>query len=336
MADNTAIEWAEASLNPVRARDPVTGKTGWHCEHKTPGCEFCYAEAINHRLGTGHPFVPQARDRVELFLDDKTLFQPLRWQRGRVIFWHSMTDAFADFMRDEWLDSVLAVCALTPRHRHIFLTKRPDRMAEYFATWPLDGKPDRITEIARAIGYANRGYRGSAGLVARPLPNVLLGASVEDQRRADERRAPMRSLAAAGWKTLVSYEPALGAVNWQRWEFIAGLISGGESGPNARGVPRPAYRMARDFCQAHGIAFFHKQNGTWVDADEHAAGGKAIRPAAWDRFPERELNYTEAADLAAANAAAFEHHSDGSTLLKVGKKAAGRLLDGREHSELPA
>jgi protein gp37 len=64
-----------------------------------------------------------------------------------------------------------------------------------------------------------------------PLPNVWLGVSVEDQQRADERRQPMLDLAGAGWTTFVSYEPALGLVDWSGWEFLKWMISGGESGP---------------------------------------------------------------------------------------------------------
>src|SRR5690348_13490992 len=104
MGVDTKIEWAEATVNPVRARDPSTGKVGWHCEHATPGCELCYAERINGRLGTGLDFTRQNRERVELYLEERMLRTVLTWRRPRTIFWHSMTDAFAEFMRDDWLD----------------------------------------------------------------------------------------------------------------------------------------------------------------------------------------------------------------------------------------
>lgn len=311
MADGTKIEWTDASVNPVRARDPVTGKVGWHCEHKTPGCEFCYAETLNRRLGTGHDFTRQARERVELFLDDKTLMRPLHWRRGRTIFWHSMTDAFADFMRDDWLDRTFAVCALTPRHRHIFLTKRPDRMAAYFAD-------RRVLAVYDACEHTSKAQWGhpSIGTGEWPLPNVLLGVSIEDQRRADERREAMLRLAVAGWKTIVSYEPALRPIDWRGWEFLAGLISGGESGRGARPSHPNWHRAARDFCQANGVSYFFKQWGEWAPvpdgADESYSAHRKRGGRDYCVWP------------------------DGISAELIGKSRAGRLLDGHEHSEMPA
>src|SRR3990167_1704387 len=119
------IQWTDASWTPIRARNRATNKTGWHCEHATPGCEHCYAETMNKRLGTGLPFKPRHRKDVELFLDEKTLTAPLRWRKPRMIFVCSMTDLFADFVPDEWIDAMYGV--MTQARMHIFqvLTKRP-------------------------------------------------------------------------------------------------------------------------------------------------------------------------------------------------------------------
>ena len=76
MADRSAIEWTDATWNPIRARNLATGKVGWHCEHVTPGCEHCYAERDNHRFGTKLPFKPGHRKDVEIFLDETMLTQP--------------------------------------------------------------------------------------------------------------------------------------------------------------------------------------------------------------------------------------------------------------------
>src|SRR6202012_186572 len=70
-------------------------------------------------------------------------------------------------------------------------------------------------------------------------------------------------LAAQGWISFVSYEPALGPIDWSGWEFLRWLISGGESGPDARPTHPDWHRGARDFCAAHGIAYFFKQWGNW-------------------------------------------------------------------------
>src|SRR6185312_3111617 len=109
----------DASWTPIRARprsgqkivgEPgwksarPGGKPGWYCEHLTAGCENCYAEAMNRRLGTGIDFRRQNRDRVEIFLYEKMLLEPLRWKKPRVVFVCSMTDIFADFVENEWID----------------------------------------------------------------------------------------------------------------------------------------------------------------------------------------------------------------------------------------
>src|SRR5262245_57000175 len=132
MSDNSAIEWTDATWNPIRARNKTTGKVGWHCEHATTGCEFCYSEGFNKRLGTGLAFKPGHRADIELFLDEAMLTLPLRWKKPRKIFVCSMTDLFADFVRDEWIDKMVAVMALAPQHTYQMLTKRAKRMRDYF------------------------------------------------------------------------------------------------------------------------------------------------------------------------------------------------------------
>ena len=120
MGAKSAIEWTDASWSSIRARNLATDKIGWHCEHASDGCKFCYAEGINKRLGTGLAFKPGhltgPMAHLEIFLDEKMLLAPLRWKRPRMIFVCSMTDAFADFVKDEWLDRMFAVMALCPQH----------------------------------------------------------------------------------------------------------------------------------------------------------------------------------------------------------------------------
>ncbi|TIO72204.1 DUF5131 family protein, partial [Mesorhizobium sp.] len=109
MADKSAIEWTDATWTPIRARvweiqNDGSGKEriGWHCEHASEGCRFCYAEGFNRRLGTGRDFKPGELYReekrgynngeVKLFLDEEMLTAPLRWKKPRMIFVCSMTD----------------------------------------------------------------------------------------------------------------------------------------------------------------------------------------------------------------------------------------------------
>lgn len=264
MADGTKIEWCDASLNPIMARNRKTGAVGHYCEHASDGCRHCYSETFNQRgIGAGVLFRRQNRDQVELFFDERKLCQPLHWRRPRRIFWNSMTDTFGEFVPSGWIDRQFAVAALTPQHTHLFLTKRAERMRKYFAG-PSFGM--------RVGGELMRSARGNLSaecavidlvhqltVIGTPLRNCVLGVSAEDQPRADERREHLAALAQMGWRTFVSYEPAIGPVDWRGWEFLSWLISGGESGPHARPSHPDWHRAARDQCAAAGVAFFMKQ-----------------------------------------------------------------------------
>ena len=222
--DNTKIEWADATWTPIRARlwqiqSDGSGKerVGWHCEHVSEGCRNCYSERMNQRLGTGEPFKPGVlrgrkgyygggKDRPELFLDEKMLAQPLRWKKPRRVFVCSMTDLFADFVPDDWIDRIFAVMALAPQHQFLVLTKRSTKMRDYITAraW------DMPTILSEAVYPAP-----TASGPSWPLHNVWLGVSVEDQTRADERIPDLLATpAAVRW---VSAEPLLSAVDFSPW-----------------------------------------------------------------------------------------------------------------------
>jgi protein gp37 len=133
MGDKTKIEWTDASWTPIRAAT-IDGKVGWHCEHASEGCRFCYAESINLRLGTGLPFKPGHAKDLKIYLDERMLTQPLRWKGPRKIFVCSMTDLFASFVPDAFIDRMFAAMALAPHHTFQILTKRPDRMLRYMSS----------------------------------------------------------------------------------------------------------------------------------------------------------------------------------------------------------
>ncbi|MCW5727231.1 phage Gp37/Gp68 family protein [Parvibaculum sp.] len=382
----TGIEWTHAprrkgeSWNPVRAgtqpiatpEGRVYARAGWHCEHVSEGCRNCYAEGINRRLGTGLDFKPGHRGDIDIFLDEKLLTDPLRWQKPRSVFLSSMTDIFADFVSDEMLDRIFAVMALAPQHYFLVLTKRPERMRAYIESGCSD--PDRDGSMplhsARMRAWwhmCSEGEQGSktrfAGIPERPLwplQNVGLGVSVEDQAAADQRIPHL--LATPAGTRFVSAEPLLGPVDLRdmcnghyffnaltgaRWHDAEGgahdmngerldwVIAGGESGDGARPMHPDWLRSLRDQCAQAETAFFFKQWGEWLPWEpEHGPCWKsqsgrsedhhALFPADWD-------NQTKWDDgLWAVNAgetqAAFE---------RVGKKAAGAMLDGREHREFP-
>lgn len=383
----TKIEWATLGLskgvtwNPIRARNSATGKRGWHCEKVSPACEHCYAEALNAKAGdtggTGLPYKPGHRQNgdTEIYLDEKTLLQPLSWRAPRGVFPCSMTDIFGDWVKDEWLDRIFAVMALCPQHRFALLAKRPKRMREYLSDPETPKRiADQITDISvdhriqedsRPLIVAGPPHAPFVTLANWPLPNVWLGVTAEDQQRADERIPDLLATPAA--VRFVSVEPMLSGIDLTRIgisdrekagqergyyiDALAGhsqhgisrldwVITGGESSKDARGTPCALFRSIRDQCATARVAHFHKQNGEWIDADElwrtMRAAGAVLYHSGKIFNPEMPLNYQNALYIAeAAGFKRIEHQSDGSTLIRVGKARAGRFLDGESHSEFP-
>src|SRR5215472_7422794 len=276
MAENTKIQWTEATWNPIRARDlgPVgTGPgVGWHCEIIKPGCENCYAQSLNRFRGTHRPYLRAERSKVHIYLHEETLTQPLRWERPCRIFVCSMTDLFGEWVTHDMIQRVIAVMEAAPQHTYQILTKRAERM-----------RASALDEFSR---YGDL------------PPNWWMGVSVEDQRRADERiPVLLETPAAVRW---VSAEPCLEDIDIQRylrrmvvgpadeltdhmiengWSFPGGqgdhpginwLVCGGESG--WKNAVRPFHiEWARSIiqqCRAAGVPVFMKQLGS--DPRDHA------------------------------------------------------------------
>jgi protein gp37 len=265
MSDNSAIEWTDSSWNPIRARNLKTGKIGWYCEHKTTGCEFCYAEGMNKRLGTGLPFKPGHRKDVEIFLDEKTLIAPLKWKRPRMIFVCSMTDIFADFVTDAWIEIVFNVIAQAPQHKFQILTKRPERMLHFLTD------PNRrfCHQLCDGMGCNYCGdYDGRVPWKGYELTNIWLGVSCETQTEADDR-IPLL-LQTPAHTHFISAEPLLGPIElWHvsdHAEFsypgLDWVIVGGESGPQSRPMDIDWARSIVAQCREAGIYCFVKQLGS--------------------------------------------------------------------------
>lgn len=381
---STAIEWTHIpnfkgeTWNPVIALDKQTGKRGWHCEHASPGCINCYAERQNiagARGGTTHPFTRPARDLVDIQLHDETLTAPLHWKTPRAIFVCSMSDLFGDFVSDDMIDRVFAIAALCPQHIFIVLTKRAKRMREWVAS-SAQPFPDavRADDIAGASITLRDELPLRAGLLQFsdeecllngrwPLPNVWLGVSTEDQRRADERIPDLLATPAA--VRFVSYEPALEQIDITRIEirsdrnhsagappaamlnalegiqecFATGaqkqhasldwVICGGESGKNARPMHPDWARSIRDQCAAADVPFFFKQWGEWTPGENtNHAQISTERTADWFNGLWHFSSITP-------KQSQETHIDDEPDLYRVGKKRAGRLLDGVEHNAFP-
>ena len=339
MADGTKIEWSEATWNPI---------TG--CSRISPGCGGpgphggCYAEQLagtrlrNHpsRDGLTKPTPNGPRWTGEVRFNVEWLTQPMRWKRPRTIFPCAHGDLFHEKVPDEWIDAVFAVMALSPQHIFQVLTKRAARMQVYLQRIEALKARERIAFFleteAKLAGLGITELRGHDLRAGFPLENVWCGVSAEDQPYADERLAHLRETpAAVRW---VSAEPLLGPIKADL-TGIDWMVVGGESGPRARPMHPDWARSLRDQCEAANVAFFFKQWGEWLPWKSHVgpfweaqngeyADGHSLFPADIDQDPKWDDGLAEIDE-------GFEHFA----FQRVGKKAAGRLLDGVEHNAFP-
>lgn len=378
MSDGTAIEWSDATWNFLVG-----------CTKKSEGCRNCYAIRTVERLATfphnGERYqglttklpVLNWTGRVQFF--PERLAQPLSWKKPRRIFVNSMSDMFHEDVPVEVIDQAFAIMALTPRHTYQVLTKRPERMAAYVSDlyerdfdtvsglfsktideWAGGPYGKDFTERYHPEWFP--GQYGDEGRceaqptffvgLPKPLPNVWLGTSTEDQRTADERIPHLLNTPAA--VRFLSCEPLLGPIDLTRvgaretgqgyrldaltgeerytghvrrgiYGRVAWVITGGESGPKARPMDPQWARAIRDLCQAAGVAFFHKQNGEF----------SPDRPNVLN--PKGRYVHIDGEGDGIAKPELFQPGHPGYTVVyRVGKKAAGRLLDGIEWSQFPA
>ncbi|EJL90456.1 bacteriophage protein gp37 [Polaromonas sp. CF318] len=316
MSEKTPIEWTDATWNII---------TG--CDIESPGCRDCYAMKLagtrlrNHwsRINLTKMSAAGPVWTGEVRFNEPWLNQPMDWTRSRMIFVCAHGDLFHPGVPFETIDRIFAVMALCPQHKFQVLTKRTARMAEYFAN------PIREALIGQQVGQLHLQRTGDpvsqwSGL---PMPNVWLGTSVENQRYADVRRAPLAALADAGWLTWASYEPALGPVDWSDWEFLRWMVAGGESGATARPPHPDWFRAARDFCATAEVAFLFKQWGEWAPVDVVDSDPECAEIFKDDGTEEQLFGRLTLSRIGGAHVA------------KLGKKDAGRLLDGVEHNEFP-
>lgn len=213
MAETSAIEWTDATWNPI---------TG--CTLVSEGCRHCYAAQLAATRLKNHPSrqglarlnaAGEAKFTGEVRFNEQWLADPLRWKRPRMIFVCAHGDLFHEDVPDEWIDRVFAVIALAPQHTFQVLTKRTKRMRRYFAHDGGFGRWGYIEACAREI-ISRRSGRIAQGLTlahfgGSNLPNVWLGTSIEDQATADARIPDLLDTPAA--LRFVSAEPLLGPVD---------------------------------------------------------------------------------------------------------------------------
>lgn len=382
MAGKTKIAWATDTWNPVVG-----------CSVISPACTNCYAMAQAariERMSAGAGRTTHYAGTTQLskagpvwtgklaLAPDHILTQPLRWRRPRRIFVNSMSDLFHEDMPTGWIDHVFAVMALAPQHTFQILTKRSARMREYLthARRPYEIARTFLDQLAAGLYPKSAVVDATWPVVSEgddidnptdirigtwPLPNVWLGVTAEDQRRADERIPDLLATPAA--RRFVSVEPMLGPVDltavspngiqrinalsghsttpdYSGWPRLDWVICGGESGPNARPMHSDWARGLRDQCAAAGVPYFFKQWGEFLPVGQCLPGCGKITGATSVKPGRMRLHYYDAPrqeqqHAFADNGVEAAALADDARTFRVGTRRAGDTLDGRQHHEFP-
>ena len=300
--------------------------------------------------------------------------EPLRWRKPAMVFVCSMGDLFHEDVPFKFIAAIFGVMAACPQHTFQVLTKRPERAAAWFKWAEHADICGHVCYMFDAIGF-ERGCGAAFDPPDWPLPNVWLGTTAENQEQADKRIPLLLQCPAAvrfvsvepmlGPVDLSKWLPHVGRCElcWSQagtrmhegfdsktdayyqvmkeaeqsgalcTRRIDWVICGGESGPGARPMHPSWPRGLRDQCAAAGVAFSFKQHGEWIPSDLPVPGarvcavdrsGRVAHPSKDNTIHKGDFPY--GAD-----------HADGWTFMyRVGKKAAGSLLDGVEHKEWPS
>jgi protein gp37 len=311
--------------------NPIIG-----CSKVSAGCENCYAERMAVRLSgiektayysmvtcrTAHTLPTAWTGRTELIQSQLT--KPMKWKKPRVVFVCSMGDLFHENTSFEDIDQIFATMASCQQHIFILLTKRAGKMHQWFnwkdTSWKNEGMQGN--ERIRYYAWMNHGKEIEYEDWKWPLPNVWLGVTAENQETANERLPYLIKIPAA--IKLVSVEPMLGPLNISMWmatgwteppydDVINWVICGGESGPGSRPMHPDWVRSLRYQCKEAEVPFFFKQWGEWMPMDQ-------VNDEQFFASKEsKEVGYGYTSN----------------TVFKVGKKAAGNLLDGERWEQYP-
>lgn len=308
MAQYSNIEWTDHTFNPWEG-----------CQKIGPGCDHCYAETRNARFAGGTavnwgPGAPRRRTSAANWR------KPMAWNAAHAefyaahghrqrVFCASLADVFDNAVEHEWRQDLADLIQSTPNLDWLLLTKRIGNVGPMLEAMFLDGAP----------------------------PNIWLGATIVNQEEA-ERDIPKLLRAAVDTKFL-SMEPLLGPVDfyqssaawsergytpWLNRPILGGIdwvIVGGESGAGARPMHPDWVRDLRDQCAAAGVPFLFKQHGEWLVAQQQRSVlGKVLVVEGAAPFNDRPK---------------WHQFDDGVHMARVGKRAAGRLLDGLEHNGFP-
>ena len=220
--------------------NPVTG-----CTKVSPGCLHCYAERMAKRLQAMG--AKRYADGFTLRTHDDALEAPLRWKAPRKVFVNSMSDLFHKDVPEVFIERVFDIMRHCPQHQFQLLTKRAVR----------------LRALADRLKWA---------------PNIWMGVSVEDQRRA-HRSSELAAVPAH--VRFLSVEPLLGPIDDLPLDGIHWVIVGGESGPGARPMRSEWVANILEQCEARGVAFFFKQ---WGGVQKHRTG-RELNGRTYDEMP---------------------------------------------------
>lgn len=326
--NNTTIEWTNVSWNPVVG-----------CTKVSQGCKNCYAETMHERFNGKGSF-------RNINMKPDKLHEPLKWKGPKRCFVNSMSDLFHEDVPFEFIDKVHAVMAIADNITFQVLTKRAQRMKQYYTT---PGRTEAIQREMSAImhqypKYYKRVMTAAMKLIESPMQltiqNLWLGVSVENQDAANGRIPELLQCpAGVRW---VSCEPLLGPVIL--FGEIDWVVVGGESGPKARPMHPEWVKLLHEHCKAANVPFFFKQWGEWYT--RHYKMGNPPKPTfiMWRDYQHftQKLWATKGDACLDRNGKLCEIGGDFMTatypvviMQRVGKKAAGRQLDGVEYSEYP-
>lgn len=324
------IVWTGETVNITRG-----------CSLESDGCKNCYAMAMAGRFsGSGLPYEGLVIKTTQgykwtgkLLLVPAMLSDLLRKTKPRTIFIDSMSDLFHDAVPESYIDKFFAVAALTQQNTYQLLTKRAERARDYLqrlqaraveVTSGLLEDADVYPFPKGSLQWREASYKIELAIADGPLKNVHMGVSAENQAMAKRRVAALvEAPAAIRW---ISIEPMLGPIDLTPWlqrqcdgmPVIHWVVVGGESGPNSRPM-HPAWpRALEEQCAGAKVAFLFKQWGSWVGGTGSKSGWIYLQNGAHTCGDKNTHEW-----------------GDGTISQNVGKKVAGRMLDGVQHDGYP-